>query len=325
MSTATASGFDSRAFRNTLSTFTTGVTIITTRSPEGEPIGITANSFNAVSLDPPLVLWSLAKTARSLPAYTSSKHWAVHILAASQQDLSDRFARSGENKFDGVAVETGLGEVPLLSGCTSLLQCETVHCYEGGDHLIFVGRVLDFRRSDNPPLVFQAGKYAVATRKSEQVASSAGEQSAWTEEHLGYLLGRAYFQFYQRVRDSLHQHDLTDTEYFVLTSLMAKDGRSMDELNAIFAYTGYVARPSDFDNLRRRDLIAMQAAPLDGEPAPVTLTQRGRALTLELIAASKAVESAALDAMGQWDALSLRNLLRQFIHATDTGVADPWK
>lgn len=323
MSTDQTPAFDAKAFRNTLSTFTTGVTIITTRTEAGEPIGITANSFNSVSLDPPLVLWSLAKTAKSLPAYTGSRHFAVHILAASQQDLSDRFARSGENKFDGVAVEDGIGGLPLLSGCTSLMQCETVHVYEGGDHLIFVGRVLDFRRADHPPLVFQAGKYAVATKKSEQVAT-AGQGAAWTEEHLGYLLGRAYFQFYQCIRDSLRKHGLTDTEYFVLTSLMAKEGRTLQGLNDIFAYTGYEAGQGELDSLQRLKLISLQTDPADGQ-VHLLLTESGRQLTMELIATAKGVESKALEGFGQWDALSLRNLLRQFIHVTDPGVGDPWK
>ena len=321
--TSLHAAFDIKDFRNTLSTFTTGVTIITTRAPDGAPIGITANSFNSVSLDPPLVLWSLAKTAKSLQAFTDSKHWAVHILAANQEDLSNRFARSGEDKFNGVEVEDGIGQVPLLNGCTSVLQCNTVHCYEGGDHLIFVGKVLDYRRSDNPPLVFQAGKYAVATRKSENLSKQTDSHSPWSEDHMGYLLGRAYFQFYERIRQRVAQHGLTDTEYFVLTSLMARDGRTLRAVNDIFAYTGNEASDYVFTALQSRDLIRIDDASGD-EPKRVYLTDKGRDVTMELIAVTKAIESHALSEFGHWDAVSLRNLLKQFIHATDLGLPDPW-
>ena len=95
----TQTGFDPQAFRAALGTFTTGVTIITTRAADGEAIGITANSFNSVSLNPPLVLWSLAKNARSLAAFSTAKHWNVHVLSAEQEALSGRFARQGEDKF----------------------------------------------------------------------------------------------------------------------------------------------------------------------------------------------------------------------------------
>ncbi|MCI0996494.1 flavin reductase family protein, partial [Pseudomonas corrugata] len=160
--------FDPKEFRRTLGTFTTGVTIITTRTADGTPIGLTANSFNSVSLDPPMVLWSLAKTSRSLEAFTVAEHWAVHILAVDQESLSDRFAKSSEDKFAGVQVQSGIGDTPLLSGCSSRLQCKTLFQYEGGDHIIFVGEVLDLDRNEIPPLVFHAGNCAMAARKFGQ-------------------------------------------------------------------------------------------------------------------------------------------------------------
>ncbi len=323
MNAAQGTSFDSKGFRHTLGTFTTGVTIITTRSAQGEPIGITANSFNSVSLDPPLVLWSLAKTARSLDAFTGSEYWAVHILAANQEDLSNRFARSGDNKFEGVPVEVGLGDVPLLSNCTSRLQCKTVHCYEGGDHLIFVGHVLDFHRSEHPPLVFAAGRYAVATKKSDNVAAASSAHSSWSEDHIGYLLGRAYFQFYERIRQKIAQHGLSDSEYFVLTSLMAKEGRSAEQLNKIFAYTGNEASAEVLQHLEQRDLIRLQAH-ADNKSPLLFLTAAGRDVTMQMIAVTKAIESHALAEFGHWDAVSLRNLLKQFIHVTDLGLPDPW-
>lgn len=147
--TAPAS-FNPQAFRAALSTFTTGVTIITTRGADGEPVGVTANSFNSVSLNPPLVLWSLAKSALSLPAFSGNKHWNVHVLSADQQLLSGRFASRGEDKFAGVTLDQGINDTPLFKDCTARFQCRTAFTYEGGDHLIFVGEVLAFDKTDLP-------------------------------------------------------------------------------------------------------------------------------------------------------------------------------
>jgi 3-hydroxy-9,10-secoandrosta-1,3,5(10)-triene-9,17-dione monooxygenase reductase component len=160
------SNHDIEEFRKVLGVFTTGVTIVTARGFHGEPVGITANSFNSVSLRPPMVLWSLAAASRSRPAFDATSLWAVHILSADQDMLSNRFAQSGADKFDGIELATGVGNLPLLTGCAARLQCRTSFKREAGDHIIFVGDVLDFDRCDLPPLVFQSGSYALATRKN---------------------------------------------------------------------------------------------------------------------------------------------------------------
>ena len=105
--------FDAMEFRKALGTFATGVTIITARAADGAPIGLTANSFNSVSLDPPLVLWSLANNAMSFDAFRAATHWAVHVLGSDQEDLSGRFARRGEDKFAGLEFDEGEGGVQV--------------------------------------------------------------------------------------------------------------------------------------------------------------------------------------------------------------------
>lgn len=157
--------FDSKAFRAALGAFATGVTVITTVGRDGQPIGLTANSFNSVSLDPPLVLWSLAKKAFSLQDFVEARHWAVHVLSAEQEHLSNRFARAGEDKFAGVDLEFSAEGIPLLPDCAARFECSSTFQYEGGDHLIFVGEVLQFEKNELAPLVFHAGSYALATRK----------------------------------------------------------------------------------------------------------------------------------------------------------------
>lgn len=149
-----------RAFRNALGAFATGVTIATTLDADGQPVGVTASSFNSVSLDPPLVLWSVAKANMSCAAFCESGHFAVHILAAEQVALSNRFARSGSDKFTGLEWQSGATGSPILPDYAALFQCRTRHQYDGGDHIIMVGEVVDFRVQDRAPLLFHAGRYA---------------------------------------------------------------------------------------------------------------------------------------------------------------------
>lgn len=156
----------SRRFRNALGAFATGVTVVTTRDNEGRDIGLTASSFNSVSLDPPMVLWSLANASRSLPAFVHATHFAVHVLAADQEELSLRFATRGAEKFAGLEVERGTGQVPLLPGCSARFLCRTAFRHGAGDHTIFVGEVEDFDHSDRAELLFHRGRYALAVPKA---------------------------------------------------------------------------------------------------------------------------------------------------------------
>lgn len=152
--------FDPADFRNALGRFATGVTIVTTVDGEGNRYGITANSYNSVSLDPPLVLWSLARTSRSLPAFEKCDFFAIHILSAHQEDLAMRFASRGVvDKFAGLHLHQGHGGVPLFEECAARFECVTSNSFEGGDHLIFLGRVLNFERCDSDPLVFHDGRF----------------------------------------------------------------------------------------------------------------------------------------------------------------------
>jgi 3-hydroxy-9,10-secoandrosta-1,3,5(10)-triene-9,17-dione monooxygenase reductase component len=158
------SPIDSPSLRRVLGSFATGVTVITTRDTQGRCVGLTANSFNTVSLDPPLVLWSLRRQAGSMAAFRDARHWAVHVLAHDQQALSDRFARHGDDRFSGLKLGRGCGDVPLLAGCAAVLQCRAVQQHEGGDHVIFIGEVLECEHHSVDPLIFHAGQYAQLQR-----------------------------------------------------------------------------------------------------------------------------------------------------------------
>lgn len=157
---AVVSEFDSKDFRNALGSFATGVTVVTTQDASGKYAGVTANSFNSVSLDPPLVLWSIDKTSTSYETFSVAKYWNVHILAADQENLSNTFAQRGGDKFEGVASTLSDNAAPVLEGCVAVFECEIEHQYPGGDHIILVGRVLNYRNEKKAPLVYCQGAYA---------------------------------------------------------------------------------------------------------------------------------------------------------------------
>jgi len=152
--------FSSAEFRAALGMFATGVTIVTGRSPDGSLVGLTANSFNSVSLSPPLVLWSLSQAASSMAAFRNGSHYAINILAANQQDLALRFASRGVDRFADLAFDEGVAGAPLIRGCAATFECFNRSRYEEGDHVIFVGEVE--RCSHSPgaaPLIFHGGKF----------------------------------------------------------------------------------------------------------------------------------------------------------------------
>lgn len=151
--------FDSTDLRRALSCFATGVAVATAVDTNGAPAGITISSFNSVSLDPPLVLWSIGRDSYSYDAFINAEHFAVNVLTKQQQELSDRFAQRSDNKFDGVQTVEGLHGVPLLADCAACFQCRTEHVYEGGDHKIIVGRVLRIEEREADPLIFYRGSY----------------------------------------------------------------------------------------------------------------------------------------------------------------------
>ena len=157
---ALAPTFTAPEFRSALGRFATGVTIVTARSAKGELIGLTANSFNSVSMSPPLVLWSLARAAGSMPTFRAGSHYAINILAADQKALAERFAAKGEERWSGVAFDEGACGAPLLRGAAATFECFNRSRYEEGDHVIFVGEVeACTHRADASPLLFHGGRF----------------------------------------------------------------------------------------------------------------------------------------------------------------------
>lgn len=152
--------FSHSDFRSALGMFATGVTVVTARASQGTLIGLTANSFNSVSMSPPLVLWSLSRSAASLAAFRTGSHYAINILGADQHDLALQFAAKSGDRFAGVAFTAGAGGAPLIQGAVATFECFNRSRYEEGDHVIFVGEVEHCNFIPGAaPLLFHGGKF----------------------------------------------------------------------------------------------------------------------------------------------------------------------
>jgi flavin reductase (DIM6/NTAB) family NADH-FMN oxidoreductase RutF/2-polyprenyl-6-methoxyphenol hydroxylase-like FAD-dependent oxidoreductase len=157
-------GLDLRDLRQALGQFATGVTVVTARGADGQRVGVTANSFTSLSLEPPLVLWCLARDSTSLPTFRVAEHFTVNVLAAHQHHLSRLFATSGADKFEGVQTREGVHGIPVLEGALANYACRSVRQIEAGDHVIFIGEVEGYELFDGEPLVFHSGTYRITTR-----------------------------------------------------------------------------------------------------------------------------------------------------------------
>jgi flavin reductase (DIM6/NTAB) family NADH-FMN oxidoreductase RutF len=153
--------FSSSELRRGLGSFATGVTVITSIGQNGQNIGMTVNSFNAVSLDPPLVLWSVGCESRFFADFMASEKFAVHVLAADQEDISRKFSGPETDRFEMVPVLKGIYSLPILDHYRACFQCAVTEKYPAGDHVIIVGRVIAIDNCKNTPLVFYDGGYGI--------------------------------------------------------------------------------------------------------------------------------------------------------------------
>jgi 3-hydroxy-9,10-secoandrosta-1,3,5(10)-triene-9,17-dione monooxygenase reductase component len=316
-----AEPIDKRAFRNALGAFTTGVTVVTTCDDAGRDVGLTVNSFNSVSLEPPLVLWSLARSSGSLPAFLQAEHFAVHILAADQEPMSNRFAQRGADKFSGIELARGEGGVPLLPGCSARFRCRTAFRHEGGDHEIFVGEVLGFEAFERAPLVFHKGGYAVAVKKRQPpvpaapaVASESPEASI-SRDALVYLLGSAHAMLLAAMRPALAARGLSDDDYFVLNILSVGLPRTVEQLDALMTLAGRRVMPQQLAAMAQRALVNPAVTLAGGWQ----LAEAGARAMLEMAAISKATEEDALQQIDYSEAHLLKHLLRRVIRNTWRG------
>ena len=224
--------FSDSYFRAALSSFATGVTVVTACEQSGQPVGMTASSFNSVSMDPPLILWSVTKTALSAPVYKAASHFAVHVLSAEQVELSNRFARSGSDKFSGLDYTQNANGCPQLAKCVARFDCQTWNVYEGGDHWIIVGLVLDIEKQNDDGLVFCDGSYATASpvNINRQSAPATSIEDSPVDNLLLYNLARATRQMSEQFHSAVRDSGLTVPAWRVLASLYGQTSRDLPDL-----------------------------------------------------------------------------------------------
>jgi len=308
-------------FRNALGQFATGVTIVTTMDDASKPVGVTASSFNSVSLDPPLVLWSLAKTAHSMPAYQSSGGFNVHVLASHQSDLSNQFARPSDDKFAGVEWSSCTEGFPLLPEYAALFRCKTHFQYEGGDHTIFVGEVIDYQTHDFPVLVFHGGAYADAKQKTAPAEppepSIDLDSGQFTNDFLLYLLSRAHFQTSYPTRKACYKLGMSEPEYFCLSLLSMSGALPADEIVTRLEHTGHHPDAEIFARLQRKGWI-------EGTDDNVAISETGRATFIELLAHSKALEEQLLKHFTDDELAAAQAFLQKLIKITGSDIPELW-
>lgn len=315
--------FDSINFRNALGSFATGVTIVTTRDAHGNDIGLTANSFNSVSLSPPMVLWSLAKTSKALEAFMEGDSFAVHILSARQQELSGRFAKSGTDKFSGLNPRRGRDGTPLLDDCTACFECKTTFRYEGGDHVIFVGEVLSFEHNSLPPLVFHSGAYKLVVDKAAAQKNAAENDGSFSKNFLGYLLGSAFQKIFSGIRVELQQVGLSEDDYLILSILGIGDNRCVAEVDSLLQLSGRRVTAEAIDALIQRDLLHPTT---DANDNPcIQLTEQGRELQIRLMAVAKAGEADLEGQLDESEVVLLKSLLKRLVRSSDATARLLWR
>lgn len=300
---------DTSNIRRALGSFTTGVTVVTASGREAGDVGLTANSFNSVSLDPPMVLWSLAKSAGSLPVFTSAEYFAVHILSEDQQELSNRFAKRGIDKFSGVEVERGPDDIPLITDCTARFVCRTTYQYEGGDHIIFVGEVIEFCHWQRPPLLFHGGQYGQLRNVREE--GSEALEGEVPDGSLGALLRVSYQRLIEPLAKEVTRRGLSITQHYLLADIAISGRKLLNESLSALSVSG--AAPSDEEVSE-----LFEKGYLEEIEGKTQLTDPGFKLRIELASIYKAVESEALKSLEFEKAQSLKLLLERLINSLDT-------
>ncbi|WP_299183279.1 flavin reductase [uncultured Neptuniibacter sp.] len=302
--------FDIKDFRRALSQFPTGVTVITALDDSGEPVGVTASSFNSVSIDPPLILWSIDKGAYSLDTFRDTEFFAVNVLGRDQVSTSNNFASRGEDKFANASYSAGIGGAPVLDDYAAQFECKTWAVYEGGDHLILVGEVVDYRYNDGrEPLVFARGSYAVSSTHPAmtkgQVDASSNE---FVSDYLLYLLRETYNRYSQELYPRLmSEGGVTPEEWRVLAILADQPSKRLAELSPL------VMQPESALRETADWMVGKGHVVLEGES--VSLSENGQALAESLRSIAKQHEAEVISSLSEEQASMLKESLRTIIRA----------
>jgi 4-hydroxyphenylacetate 3-hydroxylase, reductase component len=296
---------DQRAFRRALGQFATGVAVMTASAGD-KLAGVTANSFSSVSLDPPLVLWSLERNAQSLPIFREASHFAVNVLAANQVALSTGFARPGADKFAETAWRPGHGGAPLIEGVAAWFECGRDAEHEGGDHLILIGRVERFTRFDREVLLFAHGRYGLAVdHPAIDVARRTLIESGDPHPLDDFLLP-LMFRAYEHLSGAFEQHreaeGLTINQSRILACLAARPGSSIEALSRL-SFVGLATTEDAVATLFADGLATMRP------PGVLDITAQGRSRLAGIVTRARAFEAEKLAGIPAADLAGLRRAL----------------
>lgn len=316
--------FSPRDFRAALGMFATGVTIVTARNENGEPVGLTASSFNSVSLDPPLVLWSLGKAAGSMAVFANGRHYAINVLAADQQALAERFAARGIDRWAGLAFTEGAGGAPLLDGCVATFECFNRSQYTEGDHVIFVGEVERCsRRPSASPLLFHGGRFYTEHPLQAAPADPSAPQAPdgrFVGSYLGYLLGQASHTVYRDFENAIAAQGLTHIAWRVLAVLhdaaLTPDAAGLQGGLPLgqLARDVLAKQPTVTKLVQRMNedgLVELLADPADQRRTLVAATAHGQRIAAALIAQARAQETTLLSRWTPGEADALKRHLQK--------------
>jgi len=301
---------DLAAFRRCLGQFGTGVTVVTTRSGD-ELAAMTSNSFASVSLEPALILWSIRKASSSFKLFEDCTHFAVNILARDQAELSQKFAKSGPDKFNDVNWSPGRGGAPLLDGAVATLECRFVQSHDGGDHLIMIGEVEAFtRRGDREALLFVQGRYAMPVdlpQAENLLASSPKTASLGLEvESLSSLLVRAYTAVSPTLATARKMENLNLMEARLMRGIRTFPNRTLAELipHLLLAVN---ASEEVLADLVKRGLVVVD------EKGGMLLTPEGESCFVAVLSHAKKLEDHELEGIPATEVAVTRRVLSELI------------
>ncbi len=322
--TAQPPDFSPRDFRAALGMFATGVTIVTARNDDGEPVGLTASSFNSVSLDPPLVLWSLSQAAGSMAVFANGRHYAIHVLSASQKALAERFAARGVDRWAGLPFADGVGGAPLLEGCVATFECFNRSQYTEGDHVIFVGEVERCRCDPaGSPLLYHGGRFYTEHPLQASSADPSAPQppdGRFVGSYLGYLLGQASHAVYRDFENAIAAQGLTHIAWRVLAVLhdaALAPGNTGIPIGQL-AHDVLAKQPTVTKLVQRMaddGLVALLADPADQRRTLVVATSEGRRIAAALIEQARAQETTLLSRWSAHEADTLKRHLQRLVNS----------
>ncbi len=307
-----------KALRRCLGKFATGVAVVTTHV-DAQDHGITVNSFTSISLEPPLVLWCLARSSRSFDTFVEATHFVINILSVDQVEVSNRFAYRQTDEFPlDAAFTRGTADMPLLDDCAANLQCKKVDAIDGGDHVILIGEVVAIHESDRPGLVYHRGQYAVSDVHPD-TARNAGDP-----RHTGFLestvrpsLERMTLRFDSLFDGELHDAGIDSRESRVIGLLLSRGGLASEQIANLSLLSGS-ALGETLESLRQKGLVT-------SDNGTHGLTEAGASLASSLGEKLREFRSDALGPLDRSEAAELKRMLErltQWIDAAETAAKE---